>query len=88
MRVFELAREVGVSSADVIKAARNADVEATSAISSLDSGDADKLRSVLAGLDREALAARRAEKSRTAAELNAAFTGVIVFKVIHCLLYG
>ena len=73
MRVFELAREAGVSSADVIKAAEAAGVEASNAIASVDAGDADKLRAALAGADRSALEAKRASKAKTAAELNAAF---------------
>ena len=73
MRVFELAREAGVSSADVIKAADAAGVEASNAISSVDAGDAEKLRAALAGADKSALAAKRASKAKTAAELNAAF---------------
>ena len=73
MRVFELAREVGVSSADVIRAAEAAGVEASHSISVVGEGDVERLRSALAGADKGALAARRAEKRRLAAELNAAF---------------
>ena len=73
MRVFELAREIGVSSADVVKAAASAGVDASNAISSVDGADADKLRAALAGADKSALAARRAAKAKTAAELNAEF---------------
>ena len=64
MRVFELAREAGVSSADVIKAAEAAGVEAPNAIASDDASDAEKLRAALAGADNSGLAAKRGSKAR------------------------
>ena len=73
MRVFELAREAGVSSADVVKAAKMAGIEAAHAISVVDDGDVERLRGALAGTDRSVLEAKRATKAKTAAELNAAF---------------
>ena len=80
MRVFELAREIGVSSADVVKAAASAGVDASNAISSLDGADADRLRSALVGADKSALAAKRAAKAKTAAELNAEFLHSIALR--------
>ena len=73
MRVYELANEAGVSSVDVVKAANASGIEATCAISSIDGSDDEKLRAALAGIDKAALAARRAAKAKTAAELNAEF---------------
>ena len=72
MRVYEIAKEAGVSSAAVIAAAKNAGVEVSSAISTLDAGEAKAVRATLvkdAGGD---LAARRAAKSARVNELKAA----------------
>jgi len=44
MRVYELAREAGVSSADVLRAAENCGAEVASAISTVDDGDLAALR--------------------------------------------
>jgi len=71
MRVYELAREVGVSSAAVLKAAEAADLDATSAISVLDDGDADALRSAVAKLAKGDIAEVRAAKRSRAAALAA-----------------
>ncbi len=73
MRVFEIAREVGVSSVDVLKAAEAAGIDVSSAISSVCGDDADRIRAALDGADKLAIAARRADKAKMAAELNAAF---------------
>ena len=73
MRVFELAREAGVSSVDVMKAAESVGVDVSSAISSVGGGEADRIRMALDGADKSAMAARRADKAKAAAELNAAF---------------
>ena len=51
MRIYELAKEAGVTSADVLKAAEAAGVDATSAISSIDGAEAGRLREALAGVD-------------------------------------
>ena len=68
MRVYELARETGVSSAEVLQAAESAGIDAASAISTLTGGDADKLREALKGADRAALAAKReAKRAKSAA---------------------
>ena len=40
MRIYEIAREAGVTSVEVLKAAEAAGMEATSAISSVDDGEA------------------------------------------------
>ena len=73
MRVFEIAREAGVSSVDVIKAAESVGVDVSSAISTIDGGDADRIREALGGADKSAMAARRASKAKIASQLNAAF---------------
>ena len=72
MRVYELAKEAGVTSADVIKAAEAAGIAVTSAISAVDGSDADRLRGALAAGGSGALA-KREDKRRRAAELNAKF---------------
>ncbi len=73
MRVFEIAREIGVSSADVVKAAESVGIDATNAISAICGDDANRLRAAFAGADRAALEARRAAKAKMASEMNAAF---------------
>ena len=71
MRVYEIAREAGVTSADVIRAAKEAEIEASNAISVVDDGDAGKLVAALKGGDKEAVAAKRAAKAARAAKLSA-----------------
>ncbi len=73
MRIYELAREIGVSSADVLKAAERRGVDASSAISALEDEDVSKLRNALAGVDKAGLQQKREAKRKTAAELNAEF---------------
>ena len=73
MRIFEIAKEAGVTSADVLKAAEAAGVSASSAISNLGDGDAAKLREQLKGVDASAVKAKREQKRSKAAELNAQF---------------
>ena len=72
MRVYELAKETGVTSADVIKAAEAAGVAVSSAISTVDDAAAERLRGAL-GAGAGDAAAKRGEKRRRAAELNAKF---------------
>ena len=72
MRVYELAKEAGVTSADVIKAAEAAGVAVSSAISTVDDAAAERLRGAL-GAGAGDAAAKRGEKRRRAAELNAKF---------------
>ncbi|MBR2839298.1 MAG: translation initiation factor IF-2 N-terminal domain-containing protein, partial [Kiritimatiellae bacterium] len=49
MRIYELARELGVASAEVVKAASAAGIEASSAISVVEDGEAASLREALKG---------------------------------------
>ena len=73
MRIYEIAKETGVSSADVLKAAKAAGVAASSAISNVNGDEAGKLREALKGADAAAVAAKRQQKMSKAAELNAQF---------------
>jgi len=73
MRIYEIAKEAGVTSVEVLKAAEEAGMEATSAISSVDDGEAETLRSALSNVAKRDLAAERASKRNLAAELNAKF---------------
>ena len=73
MRVYEIAKQAGVTSADVLKAAESAGVDASSAISSVDAGDVASIEAVLAKLDKVDLAAKRSAKINRASELNAKF---------------
>ncbi len=68
MRVYELAREAGVTSADVIRAAESCGAEVTNAISSIDAGDLASLKEALANVEKRDVSAARAAKSRKAAE--------------------
>ncbi len=73
MRIYEIARESGVTSVEVLKAAEAAGIEASNAISSV---DADEAAALKAAVSKDAGAARvtkRAEKRNVAAELNAKF---------------
>ena len=73
MRIYEIAKETGVTSADVLKAADVAGVVVSSAISSVSDVDAGKLREALKGADASATKAKREAKRSKAAELNAQF---------------
>ena len=74
MRVFEVAKEAGVTSAEVLRIAEKAGVEVTSAISPVDDGEVAALKLAIAAspkvLDVEQ---RREAKIRRAADLNAEF---------------
>ncbi len=72
MRIYELAKEAGVTSAQVLGAAEKAGVEASSAISSVTGSDAEKIREALGAVDKAALEAKRAAKKAKAAELGSA----------------
>ena len=72
MRVYELAKEAGVTSAALLKAAADAELDATSAISVLDDGDAEVLRKAVAGLSKTDVKAVRAAKAARAAALGKA----------------
>ena len=73
MRIYEIAKEAGVTSADVLKAADAAGIDASSAISLVSDGEAGALREALKGSDGSAAQAKRAAKVSKAAELNAKF---------------
>jgi len=74
MRVFELAKEAGVTSAEALRAAEKAGVEVMSAISPVDDGDVAAFRLALAnGAKDSGVASARAAKAKRAADLNAAF---------------
>lgn len=73
MRIYEIAKEAGVSSADVLEAAKATGVAASSAISNVNGDEAGKLREALKGADAAAVAAKRQQKMSKAAELNAQF---------------
>ena len=73
MRIYEIAREIGVTSVEVLKAAEAAGMEATSAISSVDDGEAAALRAAVGKDAGASRVAKRAEKRNLAAELNAKF---------------
>ena len=71
MRVYELARQAGVSSVAVLKAAEAAELDATSAISVLDDGDVETLKGELAKLAASDVEKTRAAKRERAAALRA-----------------
>ena len=73
MRIYEIAKEAGVTSADVLKAAEAAGVGASSAISTLTGDEAGRIREALKGADASAAKAKREAKRSKAAELNAQF---------------
>ena len=73
MRIYEIAKEAGVTSADVLKAAESAGVGASSAISTLTGDEVGKIREALKGADASAAKAKREAKRSKAAELNAQF---------------
>ncbi len=73
MRIYELAKEAGVTSVEVLKAAEAAGMEATSAISSVDDGEAQTLRAALANVEKRDAAKERAAKRNLAKELNEKF---------------
>ena len=74
MRVYEIAKEAGVTSADVLRVAEKAGVQITSAISPIESDEADTLRKALASEPKSGdVAAKREAKIRRAADLNAEF---------------
>ena len=73
MRIYEIAKEAGVTSADVLKAAEAAGVDAASAISAVTGDEAGRIRAEIKGVDAESVKAKRAAKRSKAAELNAQF---------------
>ena len=76
MRVYELAREAGVSSADVLRAAEECGAEVTNAISTIDDGDVAALRLAVSRVEKGDLEAKRAAKrARAAAASKSAAAG-------------
>ena len=75
MRVYELARETGVTSAEVIRLAESAGVRLSSAVSTVEESDEEKVRAAVSGADRSKTKTEdiRAAKLRRAEELNAEF---------------
>ena len=69
MRVYELAKEAGVTSAAVLKAAEAAELDASSAISVLDDDDVKVLREAVAKLDGKGAESARSAKRARAGEL-------------------
>ena len=69
MRVYELAKEANVTSADILRAAASCGVEVASAISKIEEGDLAAIRKAVSGQGPSAALARRANKSARAAEL-------------------
>ena len=69
MRVYELAKEAGVTSAAVLKAAEAAEMDASSAISVLDDGDVETLRKAISAEKGKDVEEVRKTKRARAAEL-------------------
>ncbi len=69
MRVYELAREAGVTSSDVLKAAEGCGAEVTNAISTIDSGDLAALQLAVSQLAKRDISAARASKREKAAAI-------------------
>ena len=69
MRVYELAKEAGVTSAEVLRAAESCGAEVTSAISAIDAGELPALQMALSKLEKRDVAAERAAKRAKAAAL-------------------
>ena len=70
MRVYELAKETGVSSADVLRAAESCGAVVTSAISSIDANELASLKAAIAGLDKSAdIESARESKRAKAGEM-------------------
>ena len=73
MRIYEIARESGAPSVEVLKAAEAAGIEASNAISSVDAAEAAALKAAVSKDAGAARVTKRAEKRNIAAELNAKF---------------
>ena len=69
MRVYELAKEAGVTSAEVLKAAQVRDIDITSAISAIGKYDLPRLREALSAVPKGDVAAKRAAKQAKAAAI-------------------
>ncbi len=71
MRVYELAKESNVTSADVLRAAASCGIDVASAISTIEAGDLAAVRKAVSDQGPSAGVARRAGKAARAAELRA-----------------
>jgi len=69
MRVYELAREAGVTSADVLSAAEKCGADVSSAISRIDDGDIASLRLAVSQMDRRDAEAKRTAKRVRSSEI-------------------
>jgi len=71
MRVYELAKKIKVSSAELLKAAQALEIEATTAMSTLDSDDTSRLQNSLktSADDQHAAEARTASKAEKAGQI-------------------
>ena len=72
MRVYEIAKEAGVSSADVLKAAETAGVDVSNAISALDVAEAARVKKALSGQQCRDIAGERSAKSARVVEMRRA----------------
>lgn len=72
MRVYEIAKEAGISSAEVLSAAEGSGIEVSNAISVVDAADVAKLRQAIAGRAAGGIVAKREAKRQRAAEQSAA----------------
>ena len=68
MRVYEIAKEAGISSTDVLNAAEKSGVEVSNAISTVEAADVEKIRQALAGHAAGEVEAKRSAKRSKAAE--------------------
>ena len=71
MRVYEIAKEAGISSAEVLSAAEKSGVEVSNAISTVDAADVEKIRQAIVGRAAGEIEAKRSAKRQKAAELSA-----------------
>ena len=73
MRIYEIAKSVGASSVEVLRAAEGVGVKATSAISPIDDGEAERIKEALKGANASGIKEKLAAKLNKASELNAKF---------------
>ena len=85
MRVYELAKAAGVTSADVLRAAEGCGAEVTNAISVIEAGELAALQAAVKGLAKGDLAAKRAAKQAKAAAARQAATAAEAEKLKHHL---
>ena len=69
MRVYELANEIGVTSAEVLKAADSCGADVINAISSIDAGELDSIKNALKGVKKRDFAKERSAKAERAAAI-------------------